>query len=145
MGQQQLFLIILVAIIIGIATVVSLNVFGANARNANIDSVRQDMLTIATSGQAYYIKPAIMDGGGASFRGIKFNDVNFAADSIYSSGLTATNMNGTFVISSSGNNSFVVTAYPSSNKGYSKGVASGASMQATITNNSITWQKPTPQ
>ena len=145
MGQQQLLLVILVTIIVGIATVVALNIFGTNAKNANIDAVRQDMLTIASSGQAYFIKPTMMGGGGTSFKGMKFSDINFAADSTFNSGLSATNLNGTYVISTEGDSSFVITAYPSSDTGYSKGSASGLSMKATIYNQNITWQKSSPQ
>ncbi|HKI46390.1 MAG TPA: hypothetical protein VKA08_13760 [Balneolales bacterium] len=145
MGQQQLLLVILVTIIVGIATVVALNVFGASAKNANIDAVRQDILTIASSGQAYFIKPTMMGGGGTSFKGMKFNDINFAADSTFNSGLSASNLNGTYVISTRGDSSFVITAYPSSDAGYSKGAASGSSMQATVFNQNITWQKSSPQ
>jgi len=49
MGQQQLLLVILVTIIVGIATVVAINTFGAAADSANLDAVRQDMGSIAAS------------------------------------------------------------------------------------------------
>ena len=48
MGQQQLLLVILVTIIVGIATVVAINTFGTAADNANIDAVRNDMTAIAS-------------------------------------------------------------------------------------------------
>ncbi|HYX08702.1 MAG TPA: hypothetical protein VE912_18365, partial [Bacteroidales bacterium] len=62
MGQQQLLLVILVTIIVGVATVVALNVFGNSASNANLDAARQDVLQIATSAQGWYIKPNMMGG-----------------------------------------------------------------------------------
>ncbi|MDZ7806938.1 MAG: hypothetical protein U5K71_07465 [Gracilimonas sp.] len=53
MGQQQLLLVILVTIIVGIATVVAINTFGSAADSANLDAVRQDVATIAASAQGY--------------------------------------------------------------------------------------------
>ena len=67
MGQQQLLLVILVTIIVGIATVVALNVFGTQADEANRDAVRQDILGAAASAQGYYLRPEMMDGGGGTF------------------------------------------------------------------------------
>ena len=67
MGQQQLLLVILVTIIVGIATVVALNVFGTQADEANRDAVRQDILGAAASAQGYYLRPEMMDGGGGEF------------------------------------------------------------------------------
>ena len=62
MGQQQLLLVILVTIIVGIATVVAINTFGTAADNANIDAVRNDMTAIASGAQSYYMKPAMLGG-----------------------------------------------------------------------------------
>ena len=67
MGQQQLLLVILVTIIVGIATVVALNVFGTQADEANRDAVREDILGAAANAQGYYLRPEMMDGGGGEF------------------------------------------------------------------------------
>lgn len=148
MGQQQLLLVILVTIIVGIATVVALNVFGTSAKNANIDAVRQDMLTIATGSQGWFIKPTMMGGGGNSFKGMHFNDITFAADSIWgnsATGSNAANMNATYVISQEADSNFVLDAYPASNTGYSKGTTTGLKMEAKIYNQKVTWINSTPQ
>ena len=76
MGQQQLLLVILVTILVGIATVVALNVFGDSAQSANRDAVRQDLLGGAATAQGFYIRPEIMGGGENSFVGIELNDLN---------------------------------------------------------------------
>ncbi|MDZ7715010.1 MAG: hypothetical protein U5J95_02240 [Balneolaceae bacterium] len=47
MGQQQLLLVILVTIIVGIATVVAINTFSSASDSANVDAVRGDLLNIA--------------------------------------------------------------------------------------------------
>jgi len=67
MGQQQLLLVILVTIIVGIATVVAINVFGTAADEANRDAVRQDLLAAATQAQAIWARPTAMGGIGQDF------------------------------------------------------------------------------
>ena len=76
MGQQQLLLVILVTIIVGIATVVALNVFGTQAEQANEDAVRQDMMSGAATAQGYYMRPTNMGGGGGDFTDIDLDDLN---------------------------------------------------------------------
>ena len=113
MGQQQLLLVILVTIIVGIATVVAINTFGSAADSANVDAVRQDLASMAASAQGYYMKPGAMGGGGNTFDGITFNDISFGGEVI--DGQNATNENGDYSIPASitGAN-FVVTATPAS-------------------------------
>ena len=64
MGQQQLLLVILVTIIVGIATVVAINIFGTASDQANKDAIRQDLLTAASQVQAIYARPVLMGGAG---------------------------------------------------------------------------------
>ena len=67
MGQQQLLLVILVTILVGIATVVAINVFGTAAQQSNRDAVRQDLLSAASQAQAIWERPAAMGGYGGTF------------------------------------------------------------------------------
>ena len=67
MGQQQLLLVILVTIIVGIATVVAINIFGTAAEEANRDAVRQDLLSAAAQAQAIWARPQMMGGAGGDF------------------------------------------------------------------------------
>lgn len=115
MGQQQLLLVILVTIIVGIATVVAINTFGSAADSANVDSVRQDLASIAASAQGYYMKPTMLGGGDRSFEGITFNNFTFPGE-IAAGGLSATNENGTYSFTAPGEDAqeFTVTAVPSS-------------------------------
>ncbi len=112
MGQQQLLLVILVTIIVGIATVVAINTFGAAADSANLDAVRQDVAQIAAAAQGYFMKPTMLGGGGRSFAGITFEDIAFAASNV--DGAVACNENGKYVISEADENDFLITAHPSS-------------------------------
>ncbi len=67
MGQQQLLLIVLGVIIVGIAVVVGINVFTASSLEANKSALVSDLQTIASMAQQYYRKPTGMGGGGNSF------------------------------------------------------------------------------
>ncbi len=114
MGQQQLLLVILVTIIVGIATVVAINTFGGAADSANLDAVRQDVASIAAAAQGYYMKPEMLGGGGQDFTNLTFNTMAFAADSVSNDGLTAINANGVYAISGGTATQFTVTAHPAS-------------------------------
>ncbi|MHB9014314.1 MAG: hypothetical protein ACYC49_19050 [Ignavibacteriaceae bacterium] len=67
MGQQQLLLIVLGVIIVGIAIVVGINLFNANAISANRDAVVSDLNNLAAMAHQYYLKPTSMGGGGNDY------------------------------------------------------------------------------
>ena len=67
MGQQQLLLIVLGVIIVGIAVVVGINVFTASSLQANNNALIADLQTIGSMAQQWYRKPVAMGGGGNSF------------------------------------------------------------------------------
>lgn len=69
MGQQQLLLIVLGVIIVGIAVVVGINVFTASASQANRDAVVSDLTNLASLAQTYYRKPTALGGGNSTFTG----------------------------------------------------------------------------
>ncbi|HOJ08940.1 MAG TPA: hypothetical protein PKX68_15405 [Ignavibacteriaceae bacterium] len=67
MGQQQLLLIVLGVIIVGIAIVVGINLFNANAESSTQDSIVAQGTNIGALAQQYYKKPVALGGGGNSF------------------------------------------------------------------------------
>lgn len=69
MGQQQLLLIVLGVIIVGIAVVVGINLFNASAEESAKDTVVSEATNIAAMGLQHYKKPAALGGGGGSFDG----------------------------------------------------------------------------
>jgi hypothetical protein len=69
MGQQQLLLIVLGVIIVGIAVVVGINLFNANAEESAIDTTVSEATNIAAMGLQYYKKPQALGGGGNDFTG----------------------------------------------------------------------------
>ena len=67
MGQQQLLLIVLGVIIVGVAVVVGINLFNANAETSTQDSIVSQGTNLGAMAQQYYKKPTSMGGGGNSF------------------------------------------------------------------------------
>ena len=65
MGQQQLLLLVLGIVIVGLAVVVGIQAFGENQKKANADALVNDAVRIASDAQAWKLKPAAF-GGGAS-------------------------------------------------------------------------------
>lgn len=140
MGQQQLLLVILVTIIVGIATVVAINTFGSAADSANVDAVRQDVAQIAASAQGYYMKPEMLGGGGKDFTNMTFEHITFSADSV--DGTFASNENGSYVLSGGSSTGITITAHPSSCDGYveATGCPTAADQLAgTIAPNDFSW------
>src|SRR5450759_636715 len=70
MGQQQLLLIMLGLIIIGVAVVVGIGMFQDNAVDHNRALVIADMKTLGSKAQHYYSRPTTLGGGGKSFVGL---------------------------------------------------------------------------
>lgn len=71
MGQQQLLFIALGVIIVGSAVIVGMNLYQANAIEANRNGINSDLLHIATTSQAYYKKTSALGGGNKSFVGFQ--------------------------------------------------------------------------
>lgn len=69
MGQQQLLLIVLGIIVVGIAIVVGINMFSTSAREVNRDLVISVLTSLSTDVQAYYIKETQFGGGGGTYKG----------------------------------------------------------------------------
>jgi hypothetical protein len=70
MGQQQLLLIVLSVILVGIALGVAINLFQANAIESNRSAISDDLLYYATKAREFYWRPSTLGGGNRSFSGI---------------------------------------------------------------------------
>jgi len=97
MGQQQLLLIILGVIIVGIAIAVGISQFGAHSTQANKDGVTSSVVNIAANAYQFKIRPTTMGGGGGSYSGYSIPSKMRADD------------NGNYALSSAGATSAVVT------------------------------------
>ncbi len=116
MGQQQLLLVILVTIIVGIATVVAINTFGAAADDANVQASIQDSAQIGATAQSFYMRPEMLGGGGRDFSDITWDDIpmGFDDDCAHIEGNPERcNENAGFTtITSPGSNDFTFTTIP---------------------------------
>ena len=69
MGQQQLLLIVLALIIVGIAIAISVQLFRANAVEGKRDILIEETTSIGVMALQYFKKPQELGGGGKSFLG----------------------------------------------------------------------------
>jgi hypothetical protein len=67
MGQQQLLLIVLGVIIVGIAVVVGINLFNANAEESSKDTIVSEGTNLGALAQQFFKKPIALGGGGNTF------------------------------------------------------------------------------
>lgn len=71
MGQQQILLIVLAIIIVGVAIAISIQLFRSNAIEAKRDVLIEETTTLGTMALQYFKKPVELGGGGRSFTGWK--------------------------------------------------------------------------
>lgn len=97
MGQQQLLLLVLGIVIVGLAVVVGIQAFGENQDKANADALVNDGVRIASDAQAWALKPAAFGGpvAGEDIGDVTFEDLGYSA-----TGGTYTNLNGGFTLTS---------------------------------------------
>ena len=99
MGQQQLLLIILGVIIVGIAVAVGITMFQDNAVDQNRSAVIADLTTLAAKAQQYYAKPTTLGGGGNSFVGLSADAPGLG---LLASTAFTNNANGAYTIKTAG-------------------------------------------
>ncbi len=68
MGQQQLLLIVLGVIIVGVAIAVGVTQFKSSAVDSNRQAVIGDLINLAAKAQRYYRTPTSLAGGGQDFQ-----------------------------------------------------------------------------
>ena len=101
MGQQQLLLLVLGIVIVGLAVVVGIQAFGENQKKANSDALVNDAIRIASDAQAWKLKPKAFGGGAdlegaANFDGLTLMQIGYGAAG--SEADPYENLNGEFVI-----------------------------------------------
>jgi len=105
MGQQQLLLIILGVIIVGIAVAVGITLFQDNAVSSNKDAMTNDMMHLAAKARHFYSRPTSMGGGGHSFTGLTADAAGMLK---LVTAQFSNNSNGTYTIKTAGDNASVV-------------------------------------
>ncbi len=107
MGQQQLILLVLATVIVGLAIIVGIRAFNENSIKSNSDAVIQDMVRIASDAQAWKQKPAPFGGqaeGAAKQAVANYTGANLTDLGYQESGGTYSNLNGDFRIAASAAN-----------------------------------------
>jgi hypothetical protein len=111
MGQQQLLLIVLGVILVGVAVVLGIQYFAVGAEEGAKDELVAHTLTVGANAQQWFKKPISMGGGGLSF-------VNFTTDFFNKQPKLATSTNGTYAPSGESNTQITITGTPAANLGY---------------------------
>ena len=99
MGQQQLLLIILGVIVVGIAVAVGITMFKDNAVSANRDAVTNDLVNLAARAQQYFRRPVALGGGQGDFSGLTADATGLKRLTSMQGGVNA---NGTYKILTAG-------------------------------------------
>ena len=81
MGQQQLLLMLVLAVIVGIITILAINTFIISRDEGIKDIIRQEMMEAATLGQMYFKKSEMFGGGGNSYKNITLFDIHLDSSS----------------------------------------------------------------
>jgi hypothetical protein len=96
MGQQQLLLLVLGIVIVGLAVVVGINAFSENRIKSNADALVTDGLRIVSDVQAWGLKPAQFGGmnaaGGETLASVTWAEIGYPS----SNSTDYVNVNGTF-------------------------------------------------
>ncbi len=127
MGTQQILLIVLSVIIVGIAVAVGITMFNAQATNSNRQAVIGDLNNLAASALAFYKTPATHGGGGNSWTTEVDNVGSWLGYSYDTSSNTLTTGNGSFALSVNGDVLTIVGT------GSETGNDGSTNVQATIT------------
>ena len=89
MGTQQLLLIVLGIILLGIAVTAGIYMFQDQSSATNRDQVSNDLINLGAQAQKYYRRPAVLGGGSSSFGGMTMASLTSSP----------TNNNGSYVLS----------------------------------------------
>jgi len=121
MGQQQLLIVVLVTIIIGIATVVAIDNMQKSHEASVYEAIQQDILQMQGHAIAFLKKPAMMGGGSGSYIGITLQDIL----------LPEQNENAAYELNNVTQGSFSILAT----------TVYGFSVTATITGDEVEWER----
>ncbi|HPR17413.1 MAG TPA: hypothetical protein PLD62_04130 [Candidatus Cloacimonadota bacterium] len=125
MGTQQILLIVLSVIIVGIAVAVGITMFNSQATNSNRQAIIGDLNNLASSALAFYKTPTTHGGGGGYWTSGTLTDGDAVGQWLgygyVASNNTLTTGNGTFVLSVNGDNLQIVgTGTETGNNGSTK-------------------------
>ncbi len=93
MGQQQLLLLVLGIVIVGIAVVAGITAFSEGKDKADRDAASSDAMRLISDLQAWKLKPAAFGGGASAsgFTGVSFTSIGIPSGSLTGGNYTTTN------------------------------------------------------
>jgi hypothetical protein len=121
MGQQQLLLIIVALIVVGVSVAIASQLFLASAEDSNKDRIAVELTNLAALSLQYYPKPVTMAGGGRSF-------ISWQIPSQLD-----TTTSGTYTISQANDNQLILIGSPIQGNGYTWNVRSTITMSGIVT------------
>ncbi len=93
MGQQQLLLIVLGIIIVGLALFVGITLFKANAIEAKRNNLTNELVNLAAMAQQFYLRPTALGGGNLSFTGWRIpSELVITANGHYTASVSSGNV-----------------------------------------------------
>ncbi|HTY01040.1 MAG TPA: hypothetical protein VMG09_13520 [Bacteroidota bacterium] len=70
MGNQQLLIIAIAAVVLAVAVAVGVTMFRDQAASSNRDELEMDLAQLGVRAQTYFRRPTTLGGGGGSFSGL---------------------------------------------------------------------------
>lgn len=121
MGQQQLLLIVLSLILVGIATFLAIQLFAAYSEESTRDTVISEVVNMATNSLQYYQKASEIGGGSKSFINWRIPPQLDSTDS------------GTYSIISANNTQLILIGSPIQSSGYTWSIRGTVTKDGIIT------------
>ncbi|HKJ81658.1 MAG TPA: hypothetical protein VJ954_06515 [Ignavibacteriaceae bacterium] len=118
MGQQQLLLIVLGVIIVGVAVVLGIQYFSTGAEEAAKDELVAHSTIVAANAQQWFRKPVALGGGGNSFTTASGAQLSYPAYFTQKLVNLHSTTNGTYVVAASGDTAVTITATPIPSAGF---------------------------
>jgi len=126
MGQQQLLLIALGVILVGVAVILGIQYFAVGAEQGAKDELVAHCITVGSNAQQWFSKPLAMGGGGLSFAGFTNEFDNNMVK-------LATSTNGTYAVSAEAPEEITITGTPNPALGYTWTVSAVVTVADIVT------------
>ncbi len=121
MGQQQLKLVILGIVVMGIVIGFANQLFDVSPEDSNKEIITSELMNLSTIAQQYFNRPVAMGGGGDNFAGWQIP------------GQLDSTSSGIYNISQKNNNQLILNGFPFQEKGYTWYVRSTITKSGFVT------------